>query len=58
MLVTILTHVFDPPPDVLALPWVFIGELALALVAGAVVSAVVVLFSVRRADVSRALREG
>ena len=35
MLVTILTHIFDPAPDALALPWLFFGELGMALVAGA-----------------------
>ena len=58
MLVTILTHVFDPAPDTLALPWVFFGELALAILAGVGAGAVAVLISLRRADLSRTLREG
>jgi putative ABC transport system permease protein len=57
MLVTILTHIFDPAPDTLALPWIFFGELAAAILAGVVVGAVVVLISLRRADLSRTLRE-
>jgi len=28
MLVAMLQHVFDPPPDALAVPWVYLGELA------------------------------
>ena len=58
MLVTILTHIFDPAPDALALPWVFFSELALAIVAGALAGAVAVLISIRRADLSRTLRGG
>jgi putative ABC transport system permease protein len=58
MLVTILTHIFDPAPDALALPWTFFNELAVAIVAGVVVGAVAVLISLRRADLSRTLREG
>jgi putative ABC transport system permease protein len=58
MLVTILTHIFDPAPDALALPWAFFGELALAIIAGATAGAVAVLVSLRRADLSRTLREG
>jgi putative ABC transport system permease protein len=35
MLVAMLTHVFDPPPDHLAIPWGFLGLLyAVALLAG------------------------
>ncbi len=58
MLVTILTHIFDPAPDALALPWGFFLELAGALVAGAVAGAAAVVVSLRRTDLSRTLREG
>jgi putative ABC transport system permease protein len=58
MLVTILTHIFDPAPDMLALPWVFFGELVLAILAGVGAGAAAVLISLRRADLSRTLREG
>ena len=34
MLVAMLQHVFDPPPDRLAVPWVFLGGLGGAAVAG------------------------
>ena len=41
MLVAMLTHVFDPPPDHLAIPWGFLGLLyAVALLAGIVGSTV------------------
>ena len=33
MLVAMLQHVFDPPPDHLAVPWGFLGGLAGAAVA-------------------------
>ena len=32
MLVAMLQHVFDPPPDRLAIPWAYLGELAGAAV--------------------------
>ncbi len=58
MLVTILTHVFDPAPDALALPWGFFSQLAIAIVAGVAAGAVAVVISLRRANLSRTLREG
>src|SRR6202022_4481704 len=57
MLVTILTPVFDPPPDALAVPWRFLGFLAVAIVLGALTSAALALAALRRADLSTALRE-
>ncbi len=32
MLVAMLQHVFDPPPDALTVPWAYLGELAGAAV--------------------------
>jgi putative ABC transport system permease protein len=58
MLVTILTHIFDPAPDALALPWGFFSQLAIAILIGVGVGSVAVLISLRRADLSRTLREG
>jgi putative ABC transport system permease protein len=58
MLVAILTHVFDPPPDALAVPWRFLGVLAIAILIGALISAALAVFALRRADLSAALREG
>jgi putative ABC transport system permease protein len=57
MLVTILTHVFDPPPDTLAVPWRFLGLLAAAIILGALASAALAFLALRRADLSTALRE-
>jgi putative ABC transport system permease protein len=57
MLVAILTHVFDPPPDALAIPWAFLGLLALATLAGGVLSAALAVMALTRADLSAALRE-
>jgi putative ABC transport system permease protein len=57
MLVTILTHVFDPPPDTLAVPWRFLALLGVAIVLGAFASAALALVALRRADLSTALRE-
>src|SRR5207244_10515004 len=41
LLVAMLQHVFDPPPDHLAAPWGFFGGLAAAAVAGGAIAAVV-----------------
>jgi putative ABC transport system permease protein len=35
LLVAMLGHVFDPPPDALAVPWLFLGGLAAAAIVGA-----------------------
>ncbi|MDX6606443.1 MAG: putative transport system permease protein, partial [Solirubrobacterales bacterium] len=57
MLVAMLTHVFDPPPDHLALPWGFLGLLyAVALVAGIVGSAFASR-AIGRLPLGRVLRE-
>src|SRR5207244_5902239 len=40
MLVAMLQHVFDPPPDHLAAPWTFLASLAAAAVAGGAIAAV------------------
>ena len=38
MLVAMLQHVFDPPPDTLAVPWTFLGLLAAAAIGATVVA--------------------
>lgn len=56
MLVTVLTGVFDPAPEALSVPWLYLAALALA----GVVSTVVAVLSVRvfsRRAVGEALRE-
>jgi putative ABC transport system permease protein len=57
MLVAMLTHVFDPPPDHLAIPWGFLGLLyAVALLAG-VVGSKVAQGAIGRLPLGRILRE-
>jgi len=57
MLVAMLTHVFDPPPDHLAIPWGFLGLLyAVALLAG-VASSAVARQAIGRLPLGRILRE-
>ena len=48
MLVAMLRHVFDPPPDHLAAPWTFLGSLALASVAGTLLAVGVAAVGIRR----------
>jgi putative ABC transport system permease protein len=57
MLIAMLQHVFDPPPDQLAIPWGFLGILALAAVAGALLAAAVAARSLRRLPLGAVLRE-
>jgi putative ABC transport system permease protein len=57
MLVAMLQHVFDPPPDHLAAPWGFLGVLGGAAVAAAVISALAAVAVVRRLPVAGILRE-
>jgi putative ABC transport system permease protein len=57
MLTAMLQHVFDPPPDHLAIPWSFLGLLALAAVAGALLAAALAARSLRRLPLGAILRE-
>ena len=57
MLVAMLRHVFDPPPDHLAVPWAFFGLLALAAVGGTLVAAAVAAAGIRRFPLGAILRE-
>ncbi len=57
MLVAMLQHVFDPPPDQLAVPWPFLGALAGAAVAGAVIVAIGGTRLLRRLPLGAILRE-
>jgi putative ABC transport system permease protein len=57
MLVAMLTHVFDPPPDHLAIPWGFLGLLyGVALIAG-VTGSQVAKRAIARLPLGRILRE-
>jgi putative ABC transport system permease protein len=57
MLVAMLRHVFDPPPDHLAVPWVFLGGLGGAALMGAVVAAGIAVVGLRRLPLGAILRE-
>ena len=57
MLVAMLQHVFDPPPDHLAVPWGFLGGLGGAAVAGGLVAAALAALLIRRLPLGAILRE-
>ena len=56
MLVKVLTGVFDPPPDVLAVPWGYLAALVALTVAGVAAAGALTLRGLRREDVG-ALRD-
>ena len=57
MLVAMLRHVFDPPPDHLATPWRFLLGLAGAAILGAVLATAVAAIRLRRLPLGALLRE-
>jgi len=57
MLVAMLQHVFDPPPDHLAIPWPFLGGLTGAALAGTLVAAALAFHTIRRLPLGVVLRE-
>jgi putative ABC transport system permease protein len=57
MLVAMLQHVFDPPPDHLAAPWAFLIGLAGTAALGAVVAAALAALRIRRLPLGAILRE-
>jgi putative ABC transport system permease protein len=57
MLVAMLRHVFDPPPDHLAIPWGFLGTLDAAALGGAAVACIVATLALRRLPLGAILRE-
>jgi putative ABC transport system permease protein len=57
MLVAMLRHVFDPPPDVLAIPWPFLVTLAGAGLVAACAAAVATARAIRRLPLGAILRE-
>jgi putative ABC transport system permease protein len=57
MLVAMLQHVFDPPPDQLAVPWAYLAELAGAAVAAAALAVAIAGRQLRRLPLGRLLRE-
>jgi putative ABC transport system permease protein len=57
MLVAMLQHVFDPPPDHLAVPWLYLAGLGVAAVAGGAVAAGLAAVAIRRLPLGAILRE-
>ncbi|MHB8643825.1 MAG: FtsX-like permease family protein [Gaiellaceae bacterium] len=57
MLVAMLQHVFDPPPDHLAAPWTFLGGLAGAAVLGTAAAAALAAAGIGRLRLGAILRE-
>jgi putative ABC transport system permease protein len=57
MLVAMLRHVFDPPPDHLAAPWAFLGGLAAAAIVGGLATAALAALAIRRLPLGAVLRE-
>jgi putative ABC transport system permease protein len=57
MLVAMLTHVFDPPPDHLAIPWGYLGLLVGAGIATAIVASMLAARQLRRLPLGAILRE-
>jgi putative ABC transport system permease protein len=57
MLVAILQHVFDPPPDALAIPWRFLAGLAGAAALATVLATAVATRGLRRLALGEILRE-
>ncbi len=52
MLVKVLTGVFDPPPAVLSVPWVYLGGVAVAAVAAVAIAALATVRAARRSSVT------
>jgi putative ABC transport system permease protein len=57
MLVAILQHVFDPPPDSLAVPWAFLGGLAGAAIIATLLATALASRGIRRLKLGEILRE-
>ncbi|MBA3808441.1 MAG: ABC transporter permease [Solirubrobacterales bacterium] len=57
MLVAILQHVFDPPPDALAVPWGFLAALAGAAIFAALLATAAAARGIRRLGLGEILRE-
>jgi putative ABC transport system permease protein len=57
MLVAMLQHVFDPPPDHLAAPWAFLLGLGGAAILGGLLAALLAAFGIRRLPLGAILRE-
>jgi hypothetical protein len=52
-----LQHVFDPPPDVMTVPWRFLAELGLGSIGSGVIAIALTLRSLSRLPLGAILRE-
>ena len=57
MLVAMLQHVFDPPPDALAIPWAHLALLSGAAVAGFALAGAIAVREIRSLPLGQILRE-
>jgi putative ABC transport system permease protein len=57
MLIAMLQHVFDPPPDHLAVPWRYLGELLGAALLGTLFAAAISWRGLERMNLGAVLRE-
>lgn len=57
MLVAMLQHVFDPPPDALAIPWAFLAALAGAAILATLIATALAARGLRRLPLGAILRE-
>jgi putative ABC transport system permease protein len=57
MLVAMLQHVFDPPPDQLAIPWTYLAELAGAALAATALAVAIAATRLKKLPLGRLLRE-
>ena len=57
MLIAMLQHVFDPPPDSLAIPWRYLGELVGGALAGSVIAGGIAARGLARTPLGSILRE-
>jgi putative ABC transport system permease protein len=57
MLVAMLTHVFDPPPDTLAIPWAFLGGMSAAAVLATALATALAARNLTKLPLGAVLRE-
>jgi putative ABC transport system permease protein len=57
MLIAMLQHVFDPPPDSLAIPWRYLAELLAGALAGSLLAGAAVARGLARMELGAILRE-
>jgi putative ABC transport system permease protein len=57
MLIAMLQHVFDPPPDQLAIPWGYLAGLVGAAAGAALLAIVAAAAGLRRLHLGSILRE-